>query len=116
MKDIVSIVCKYYDIPIHRLYTKHRQRQFIIIAKQMCLLLIKDFIPNITYQHIGMHFNRHHATIISGLNTIKGELDISSIRREEYKKLRALVAKVDIHLEQDIFEKLNCNRCNYKFS
>lgn len=99
MNDIVKIVCAYYGIPTHRLYTNFRQKQDVVIAKQMCYLLIREFIQNRSLTKIGKHFNRHHATIIAGLKTIKGELEISAKRKKEYEALHIKISQTKIFIE-----------------
>jgi len=82
VKLLKETVCKVLDITPKQLVGESRNQRFVE-GRKMFSCLIRKIIPDITYQQIGMHINRNHASILN-LKT-KHEWDYEHIF--EYAKL-----------------------------
>lgn len=88
MEDIAKTVADFYNIYYPVLMIKGRSTQKQAIAKQMAMLLVKEYYPKITLEKIGTFFNRHHSTIIHGINSTRNEMEVSKKRSAEYDKIK----------------------------
>jgi chromosomal replication initiator protein len=71
---IISVVCDYYGVRKEDVWDKCRKRQ-VSIARQISMYLLRE-IKQAYFCDISAIFNRHHATIIHGYDTIAGLIQI----------------------------------------
>ncbi len=69
---IKNTICAYYNLTPDDLISKSRKRQ-IAQPRKVAIYLAKNLL-NMPLAEIGKHFNRHHATIISILNSAEKEI------------------------------------------
>lgn len=94
LDKLIEIVAQHYGYSIAELLEKGRHRR-ITIARQRIYTLARIRL-GLTFQEIGMKFNRHHASIIHGVRRVQSDMQI-------YKKDK--LAMRDLELILDMYEK-----------
>lgn len=73
-KNIMDVVCKYYNISKTQIISKQRQRS-IAIPRQIAIYLTRNLLE-LPYEKIGeIYGNRDHSTIMASYNKIKVKID-----------------------------------------
>jgi len=81
---IKNIVCKYYELEQSELIRRTR-KSHIVIARKMCVLFIKKYIPKMTFEAIGSVFNQDHSNIVYAFNHASSLIEVDKELREDYK-------------------------------
>lgn len=73
-KNIMDVVCKYYNVSKSQIISKQRQRS-IAIPRQIAIYLTRNLL-NIPYEKIGeIYGNRDHSTIMNSYNKIRIKIE-----------------------------------------
>lgn len=81
---IKNIVCKYYELEPQELIRRTR-KSHIVIARKMCVLFIKKYIPKMTFEAIGSVFNQDHSNIVYAFNHASSLIEVDKELKEDYK-------------------------------
>lgn len=81
----VATVCKHRRVPIDRVYSIHRNRDYAEARHIVFYLVRKHSKPRLSYKEIGKKFNRNHATIIHGEKLVSNLLETDSKFKKDYK-------------------------------
>lgn len=81
---IIKDVCECFDVPADKVKAKGRSGHTLVLARQLCMALIKNYTP-LSLKEIGAIFNnRDHTTVIHSKQAIA---DILSLEYSEDKDL-----------------------------
>jgi chromosomal replication initiator protein len=94
MKDIIKIASEYFSIPKSDIIGKTREFEAKIIRH----MLFKLFRENneLSLSTIGKIFNRNHATVIHGINSINNLIETDNYIKKKFDYLSILVADEDV--------------------
>lgn len=95
MEEITKIVADHYGIYYKILTIPGKSTQKESIAKQMCFVLISEFLPHITTPIIGHYFMRDHSTVVFGRKSMLGEIEMDKHRYADYIILKDKISKVE---------------------
>lgn len=85
--DIVNVVCRYYDIPVEKLFEKIRKRN-IVKARHISIYLSRMFIDESLHDTGQFFGGRDHTTVIHSCKTVKDLMDTEELYRGEVMLLR----------------------------
>lgn len=106
MREIVEVVCKFYDVNAKEFYGKRRPKN-LIKARQAAYYILKNKMK-MTYTDIGNLLGRHHATIIHGVKKIEFQKEMYEDIRDEIRQLEHIVNREKIYLDNpDIYQHLS---------
>jgi chromosomal replication initiation ATPase DnaA len=87
VERIKTLVSTEENIPISLLESPSRKNE-IVVARMICMILIKEF-TKLSLVNIGMHFGgRDHATVIHAIKTINDYVDTKSNCVRNYEEYR----------------------------
>ena len=98
-------VCSTIGVPIEELFS-FNSRGEITIARKFCILLIRKYIPNISDEELGAHYNRSRQVV----HIAEKEFRTASISNKNklYKSFISLYADIDKQVSEFI-KTLNTN-------
>jgi chromosomal replication initiator protein len=91
INTIKEIVCEHYRLSPAELISKSRKKQ-VVQPRKVAIYLAKSLL-DISLTELGRHFHRHHATILSILNTIEKEINRHSTLAKEIAYLHEKIKK-----------------------
>ncbi len=72
LDDVVSLVCRSFDLTPAQLSSKSR-RQNLVVARNTAFFLLRKH-TDLTLEEIGDRFNRKHSTVIKGITAVEREM------------------------------------------
>ncbi|WP_458400501.1 chromosomal replication initiator protein DnaA [Mailhella sp.] len=72
IEDVVSLVCRSFDLTPAQLSSKSR-RQNLVVARNTAFFLLRKH-TDLTLEEIGDRFNRKHSTVIKGITAVEHEM------------------------------------------
>ena len=72
LEDVVSLVCRSFDLTPAQLSSKSR-RQNLVVARNTAFFLLRKH-TDLTLEEIGDRFNRKHSTVIKGITAVEREM------------------------------------------
>lgn len=89
VKEVIEIVCGFYNIEEDSLYQKTRRKEILKPRQVVMFILREDF--NISYPTIGQKLGgRDHTTVMHSYEKIKNELKESMLLVQEIDQIRAM--------------------------
>lgn len=70
--DVVSLICRSFDLTPAQLASKSR-RQNLVVARNTAFFLLRKH-TDLTLEEIGDRFNRKHSTVIKGITAVEREM------------------------------------------
>lgn len=90
-RDIISIVCGHYDIPLETMTGPHRFRK-IARPRQRACFLIREYRPNVSYPEIGrLMGGRDHTTVLHAVRKVEELIAASPEEAAELDALRTII-------------------------
>ena len=83
--NLILDVCGMYDITLENLTSKTRLRR--VVEARFILFYILHKVQNRTSIEVGKMFNKDHATVLHGCNTISGFIEFDKKFEEKITKL-----------------------------
>lgn len=81
---IKDVVCRVYRVKPHRLTSKLRGVKYAASARLAAYLLYYEY-TDFSFPQIAQQFDRHHTTIMQGINSARVQLDKDPDFREMYE-------------------------------
>ena len=72
IEDVVSLICRSFDLTPAQLASKSR-RQNLVVARNTAFFLLRKH-TDLTLEEIGDRFNRKHSTVIKGITAVEREM------------------------------------------
>ncbi len=72
LDDVVSLICRSFDLTPAQLASKSR-RQNLVVARNTAFFLLRKH-TDLTLEEIGDRFNRKHSTVIKGITAVEREM------------------------------------------
>jgi len=72
LEDVVSLICRSFDLTPAQLASKSR-RQNLVVARNTAFFLLRKH-TDLTLEEIGDRFNRKHSTVIKGITAVEREM------------------------------------------
>ncbi|MCQ2444364.1 MAG: hypothetical protein MJ061_02595 [Mailhella sp.] len=72
LDEIISLVCRSFDLTLNQLASKSR-RQELVVARNTAFFLLRKH-TDLTLEQIGERFNRRHSTVIKGITSAENEM------------------------------------------
>ncbi len=91
INTIKEVVCEHYQLSPAELISKSRKRR-IAQPRRVAIYLAKSIL-DISLTELGKYFHRHHATILSILNTVEKEINRRSPLAKEIVYLKEKITK-----------------------
>lgn len=94
--SVTDAVSKYFELNTSEMVNTSRRLKKFNYPRQICFYFIYDLNiengTNISYQNLAKKFNRaNHATIISGINNIRGFSKVDLTVKEDLKQIKKLI-------------------------
>lgn len=99
METIVKEVAKYYNVYWKTLFLVGRGRREITLCRNMSILFIFHFFPEMTTTKVGDYFNRHHTTIVHSRKTLMCEMNIYKDIAKDYETLLSKLSSINLNKE-----------------
>ena len=90
-EDIEKVVCEYYKIDRDTLYEPCRKHR-IVLARQIMSFFAIEFLTMGT-KELGQRMKRHHSTMITSRDTIKGYIGYDNAFAAEIDSMRKLITE-----------------------
>lgn len=92
-RTIISIVAREMGINTSKIIEKGRKRPYVT-ARQICMLMIREFVPTASTLKIGQFFGgRDHTTVIHSCQTIRDLIETDEMMKALYVKLQGILTK-----------------------
>lgn len=92
IKNIIEIVCRYFNLDEALIQTQSRKRE-IVLARQITMYFAKKYTDS-SFAHIGKVVgNKDHATVVHAVNTVKDQMETN-------KSFRATMDTLEVSLKQ----------------
>lgn len=93
--QLIEIVFRYYELPPIARHMKSRKREYVYARQMSMFMLHEHFAGTLTFNDIGLMFNKDHATVIHSKNVIQDGLDIGEKTiTEDIENLRILTNSI----------------------
>lgn len=90
--DIITQVCKHYNVEDSELHSKSRKRE-VVQARQVAMFLTKQF-TDLSASKIGAFIGKKdHATVLHSIKTIKEQYDVDKTFQEEIEDIKTCLKK-----------------------
>jgi len=86
VNTIESVVCDFYNIKCELIHTASRKRQ-IVQARQVTMYLSKNYTEMSLAQIGSLIGKKNHATVLHSINTVKEQMEVDKIFREEIAEI-----------------------------
>lgn len=70
---IKNAICKYFHITVEDLVSNSRRQEYAV-PRQYCFYLCQKYIKKVTTVAIAREFDKHHSTVIYGINKVEDEI------------------------------------------
>jgi chromosomal replication initiation ATPase DnaA len=91
LKDIMSSVCNYYQVPARDIFGTRRYRHYVR-PRQIVCYIAKLHIPDITLKEIGKYLgNRDHSTVIHSVRSVEDEMSYNKRFEKEVNEIKLML-------------------------
>lgn len=70
LENISKYVCEYLQVDARLLMVRNRRKE-IVVARQICMYLMRQFTKNLTVTKIGEYFNKDHTTVLYSIESVE---------------------------------------------
>jgi len=93
---INEVIAKHFQITLEEMLQKSNESKYVK-ARQIAMFFYRE-MTNKSLSEIGKIFNKHHATVLDGVNKVKGYIQFEHGYDSEIQRIRTKLAAKQIQL------------------
>lgn len=86
-KEIIKTVSEYYNTDL----TEDTRRREVSVPRYISVYLVREYTKKVTYDYIGMLFNRDHSGFVTSVKRLKEQIPFDSELRRDLKEIKSLI-------------------------
>lgn len=87
---IEQVVCSFFKVTIEDIHSKMRDDKYVK-PRHIAMFLIRKY-SNLTLEEVAERYgNRNHASVIRGVRSVKGQLDVDEFYRKQFIHIESMI-------------------------